>query len=110
MSQQQMNYEGSYRDGPSYDGYEGSPHYNTYSMDMNGQKLSGQAKGQTLTAAHRLALAIVSLVLMVVVTFGVILIAMLSQGGILAGVFALLVIVLFYLAVVAVNVVFNRSH
>jgi polyferredoxin len=65
MSQQDIDYGESQRERPatSYTGYEGVPHYNDYSTNAHGQKLSWREASRIPTAAQRLALAIVSLVL-----------------------------------------------
>jgi hypothetical protein len=65
MSQQHMEYDGSPRERPgaSYAAYEGVPHYNDYSTNTYGQKLTGRETSKIPTAAQRLALAIVSIVL-----------------------------------------------
>ncbi len=67
---QEMNYEGGYRDeppvAPTYQSVP-PPQYNTYNSGPVGQKLSGFAQsnvaGNGASAGHRLALAIVSLIL-----------------------------------------------
>lgn len=68
MSQQHMEFDESQRERPgaSYTGYEAVPSYNSYSTHPYGQKLSGQETGRVPTSAQRLALAIVSIVLWIV--------------------------------------------
>ena len=65
MSQKHMEYDESQRERPgaSYTAYEGVPPYNSYSTHPYGQKLTGHEASKIPTAAQRLALAIVSLVL-----------------------------------------------
>ncbi len=62
MSQHQMDSGEINRDGPhsSYTGYEGTPHYNSYSSSSLGQKLYVDNGSSSFSAGQRLALAIVS--------------------------------------------------
>jgi hypothetical protein len=105
MSQQEMDYGemNRYRSGSSYDRYEG-PHYN-----MPGEKLSGQVMGVSPTAGQRLALAIVSLVMLMILIFGLIGIAVATQAPSWVIIPILLIIILFSSAAVIINVVFNRK-
>lgn len=68
MSQQHMEFDESQheRPGASYTGYEAVPPYNTYSTHPYGQKLSAPETSKMPTSAQRLALAIVSIVLWIV--------------------------------------------
>ena len=68
MSQQHMQFEESQREKPgaSYTGYEAVPPYNSYSTHSYGQKLSAPETRWMPTSAQRLALAIVSIVLWIV--------------------------------------------
>ena len=106
MSQQEMDYGEMNRDRPgsSYGRYEGAPYYN-----MPGEKLSGQVMGVSATAGQRLALAIASLVMLMILIFGLIGIAVATQAPPWVIIPILLIIVLFSSAAVIINVVFNRK-
>jgi hypothetical protein len=122
MAQQDMEFEGANRDSPkssSYTGYEGVPPYSDYTSgsyagSSSGQKLSGSGAWKAPGPGQRLALAIVSLALMMglsmfLVGMGVIIIV----HGISLTIFAPIVAVCFIcfgIAVIVVNVVFNRKH
>ena len=116
MSQHMDFRENSGEAPPSYSsGYEEIPGYNSYATGFGlygaGQKLSGPASAdKTPTANQRLALAIVSLVLWVITLFGTIGIAIASQAGPSAGVYILLIMVLFSMLIAVINVVYNRSN
>lgn len=106
MSQQEMNYSEVDRDRPGFasGGYEGIP-----LASFHGEKLSGPAVGGAPTAGHRLALAIVSLVMLMVMTFGLIGFAAATQAPPWAILPILFILVLFSSAVVIINIVFNRK-
>ncbi len=115
MSQQQMNYEEINRDGPkaSYGGYEGSaPAFHDYSTGSfgQGQKLAGSGIGRSVTPTQRLILALFSLAILVLVTFGMLAFAFLAHADVTAAIFLFLLLAMFYGVVVIINVVFNRSH
>lgn len=112
MSQQEMNYGEMSRDRPqfSYAGYEGGPYGNNSSPGFYGQKLSGQARGNTATPGQRLALAIVSIVMLIIMTFGLIGLAIATHAPDWAVFPILFILVLFYSAVVIINIVFHRKH
>ena len=101
MSQQGLEFEGINRDGP------GSTYnrYNDYSTAFQGQKISGRAS----SPGQRLVIALVSLVLLALMTFGVISIGFLANVGLTGGFLFLILLVCFYAAVVIINVVFNRG-
>jgi len=119
---QEMNYEGGYRDeppvAPTYQSVP-PPQYNTYNSGPVGQKLSGFAQsnvaGNGASAGHRLALAIVSLILWLFffmgITFGIVITAT-SGGGPLA-VFIVLILIFGMLTftglVIFINAIFNRN-
>jgi hypothetical protein len=117
MPQEQVNFNQTQRDEPtSYSiGYEEVPHYKDrdHSFEALGQKLSEQAGDKGPSWGQRLALAIVSLVLFVVMFFGIIGVATsnISPGVAeeFAPVFGFLVIG-FFVAVIVINVVFNRKR
>ncbi len=106
MSQQEMNYGELNRDRPgfSHGGYEGIPHSSIY-----GEKLSGHAVGGAPTAAQRLVLAIASLVMLMMMTFGLVGIAAATQAPPWVVIPILLILVLFSCAAVIINIVFNRK-
>ena len=111
MSQQQIHSEKIYPDGPqgSYSGYEGTPPHSNYSNSFFGQKLPGQGIGRRASAGQRLALALVSLVLLVLVIFGLVLIAAATNVQGWVAIPILLIIFLFGAVATIINVVFNRS-
>jgi hypothetical protein len=102
MSQQALEFEGIHRDGP------GSTYnrYNDYSTAFQGQKIS---VGRASSPGQRLVIALVSLVLLALMTFGVIGIGFLANVGLTGGFLFLILLVCFYAAVVIINVVFNRG-
>ena len=105
MSQQEMNYGelNRNRPGSSYGGYEGIPHSSIF-----GEKLPGHAVGGAPTAAQRLALAIASLGMLMIMTFGLGGIAAATQAPPWAVIPILFLLVLFSSAAVIINIVFNR--
>jgi hypothetical protein len=113
MSQQEMHYDEIDRDraGSSYAGYEGVPHFNyDYSAGSYGQKLSGRLLSSAPTAGQRLVLALVSIVMLMIMTFGLIWIGIATNGDALAGFLLFFLLILFYAAVVIINIVFNRRR
>jgi len=112
MSQQEMDYGETNRDRPnfSYPGYEGASYANSYSAGSYGQKLSGHSVGRTATSGQRLVLAIISMILLMIMTFGLIAIAIATQAPNWAILPILFILILFYSAVVIINVVFNRKN
>lgn len=117
MSQQGMEFEGVMRDGPKSSpplGYEGVPHYKDYTAGSYGQKVV-TGRSNAPSAGHRLALAIVSLSLLLVM----VLIAMFSAtvlpwnnnpGVAYIGLFTIIfMLVLFTVATMVINYFFNRK-
>ena len=106
MSQQEMNYGEMGHDRPGFasGGYEGIP-----LSGFHGEKLSGHAGGWAPTAGQRLALAIASLVMLMVMTFGLIGIAVATHAPPWAVLPILFILVLFSSAAVIINIVFNRK-
>jgi len=106
MSQQEMSYGEMSRDRPgsSHSGYEGIPLSSTY-----GEKLSESAIDRTATAGQRLALAIVSLAMLMAMTFGLIGISIGTQAPPWVVLPVLFILVLFASAAVIINIVFNRK-
>jgi hypothetical protein len=113
MSQQEMDY-GEFRHGTpgtGYTGYEGISHDDDkYSTGKYGQKLSDRSSFAAPTTSQRLALAIVSLAMLMVMTFGLLFIGIVTNvsGGGIAGL--LFILVLFYAAVIVINMLFNRRQ
>lgn len=108
MSQQEMGYGGTNSDssGPSfvYEGaarFEEPPSYGAY-----GQKLSGHTLA---TAGQRLALAIVSLGMLLFLIFGLIIIAIAANAPSWAVFPIVFIITLFAAAAVFINIAFNRN-
>jgi hypothetical protein len=110
MSQQEMNY-GEFQHGTPGTGYTGVSHdEDRYSTGSYGQKISDQASFKAPTTGQRLALAIVSLAMLMVMTIALIAIGVATNinGGGAAGL--VFIIVLFYVAVIIINVLFNRKY
>ena len=100
---------------PSYSsGYEETPGYNSYATGFGlysaGQKLSGSAPaGNAPTANQRLALAIVSLVLWLIMLFGSIGLAIAFRADSSAAIYVLLGATVFAALIGVVNYVFNHK-
>lgn len=130
MSQQEMNSSelGRDRAGFASGGYEGIPLSNSQEQgwgtpprprpggyediplsSLKGEKLSGHALGWVPTAGQRLALAIASLVMFMVMTFGLIGLAIATQAPSWAVLPILFILVLFATVAVIINRVFNRK-
>ena len=111
MSQQEMSHEwvSLMRQEPSH-GYEGvarleePPSYGTY-----GQKLSGYASGRLPSAGQRLALAIVSLGMLLFLIFGLVVLAIATNAPNWAVFPIVFIIMLFTIAVAIINVAFNHK-
>ncbi|MBA2395300.1 MAG: hypothetical protein H0V70_21435 [Ktedonobacteraceae bacterium] len=109
MSQQEMNY-GEFQHGTPGTGYTGVSHDdNRYSTGSYGQKVSDRASFKTPSTGQRLALAIVSLSMLMVMTLALIAIATSINVSGSVGFMLFLVLVLFYVAVIIINVLFNRK-
>jgi|SRR5215471_6894189 len=112
MSQQEMNYEepnrGYQAQAPYSPGQEGSPGFDDAFSGFSGQKLGQYNFGRSASAGQRLALAIVSLCLLVPLT-GICLGIMSSVGafGVITGLITLGIICL---TIIVVNLVFNLAH
>jgi len=110
MSQQELDYNEGNLDRPgfssrTYQG-EGTHRYHTYGW---GDKLSAPMVRASLTAGQRLILAIVSLVTIMVMTFGLIGISVATQAPGWVVLPILFILVLFTAAAVIINIVFNRN-
>jgi hypothetical protein len=116
MSQQQMNFDADKRDGPpSYEtGYQEATQDRDYSSHFPGQKLSWQDAAMQPTAGQRLALAIVSLLILFL--FFLALIVLLTTGALAPNIAQNFAPAFGYMslgliaAVIVVNVLFNRKH
>lgn len=107
MSQQEMHYSEMGRDRPGfvYSGYEGHPLPNIHE-----EKLPGQTGGKAPTAGQRLALAITSLAMLMVMTFGLTGMAAALQASPWVVVPILFILVLFATVAVIINIVFNHKN
>ena len=102
---QQMNYDEGIgeRQTPPYQGYQAS--YQDPFIASTGQKLSSGDFGRGASAGQRLALAIVSIVMLVVasaIIFG--------NSGILVTPFLMIAFGMICLTIIAVNAIFNITH
>jgi len=105
---QQMHYDETGREQPRYDaGY--SPGYSDPSFGASGQKISLSTPGmdKSASAGQRLALAIVSVVMLIPI-LGII---MGTSGGSIFGVAgALIALGLVCLTIMVINIAFNVRH
>ena len=110
MSQQQMEFDpGSGHRSASYSvGYEEVPH-DSSSSSIRGQKLLWQDAVMHPTAGQRLALAIVSLVMFMIIIFGLVLIAVASNARPWVVLPILFILILYSALAVIINIVFNRK-
>lgn len=103
MSQQEMYFEE--RPQAYKEGYEG--HYDSSTHWTHGQKLSGfSLHTRSVPASFRLALAIVSIIALMIMS--VVLFAAAAMMHNLASIWAIGILVLFYAAVIWINMIFNR--
>ena len=89
--------------------YEGEQAQNPADDHLYGQKLATPLRSQGPTPGQRLALAIVSLSLLVFLIFGLTLFAAVDNAPNWAVVPILFIITLFSAVIVAINLVFNRK-
>lgn len=89
-------------------GYEGEQPSHLSPYQRNNDKLLVPMRGQAPTAGQRLALAIVSLGMLIFLIFGLTLFAALSNAPNWAVVPILFIFVLFAAVAVAINALFNR--
>jgi hypothetical protein len=116
VSQEQVNFDPDNRDGPPlYEtGYQDAARDSDYSSHLPGQKLSGRDAVMQPTAGQRLALAIVSLLILFL--FFLAIIVLLTTGALASNVAQSVAPALGYMslglfgAVIVVNVIFNRKH
>jgi hypothetical protein len=111
MSQQQMEFDpGSGHKSASYSvGYEEVPHDSYSSSSIRGQKLLWQDAVMHPTAGQRLALAIASLLIFLILTFGLVLIAATSNTAAWVVLPILFILILYSALAVIINIVFNRK-
>jgi hypothetical protein len=111
MSQQHMEFNpGSGQESASYSvGYEEASHNSYSSSSSRGHKLSWQDADMHATAGQRLALAIVSLAMFMVIIFGLVLLSIASNAAAWVVVPILFIIVLYSALAIVINVVFNRK-
>ncbi len=117
MSQQQMHYDDINSDGTaSYSsGYEGEPQYRYDTFGAAGQKVSVNILNKTASAGQRLALALASLLFMLIMFVIDVLVASSlpwdgDRGVAFFAVFVLLVLTTIFTVVMAIiNIVFNRN-
>ena len=94
----------------NYDGgYQGNPQYNDQLADAIAQRLrneirSGPRQASVVLSGQRLALAIVSIVMLVPLT------AIILGTSVFAGWFAALALIFLFIAIIAINVVFNLRN
>jgi len=99
--------------GSSSGGYDGVPtyNYNDYSTSSKGQKLSGYLVDSTPGTGQKLALAIVSLVLWIVLFLFVVgIIITIGSVNQLLEPFLVLGFLIFTAMVFLINIMFNRKH
>ncbi len=108
MPQQEMDYSEVNRDQPgfSYGIYEDTHRYNRHAER---DKLSVSSMGASLTAGQRLILAIASLVMIMIMTFGLVGIAVATHAPTWVILPILFILTLFTAAAVIINIVFNRK-
>jgi hypothetical protein len=106
MPPQEMNYSeiGRDRSGSTYGRYEGIPF-----ADQQGAKLPGPARSQVPTASQRLALAITSLVLLMLLTFVLVVAAIAAEapGWMLLPI--IFILFMFSTVTIIINIVFNHK-
>src|ERR1700730_13484667 len=109
MSQQELDYDGLNRDRPGFPSaeYEGESAHRYHSY-RDRDKLSAPLMRTEVKAGQRLALAIASLVMFLILTFGLVGIAVTSQADRFVVVPILFILVLFTVAAVMINSAFNR--
>ena len=90
----------------------GKPYPLTLDMDKNGneEELSVRALGSSLTTGQRCALAIASLVMVILLTIGLVGIAVAMHAANGVGFLIFCVVALFTAAAVIINIVFNRKR
>ena len=98
------------KESSEYDGgYKENPQYNDQLADAIAQRLryelrSGTRQASAALSGQRLALAIVSIVMLVPLT------AIILGTSVFAGWFAAMVLIFLFIAIIAINVVFNLRN
>src|SRR5215469_2667561 len=108
---QQMNFDEINREAPaSYSaGYEEVPRYQDHMSGSFGQKLSGQDTGRGPSSGQRLALAIVSILACMLMFFAIIGVLFANISPAVTPVLGITAI-FFFIAIIVINVVFNRRR
>lgn len=88
--------------------YEGEQMQPASGHHLYGQKILGATSGQMPTAGQRLALAIVSLSLLILLIFGLVIFAALDNAPDWAVIPIVFIMLLFSAVATAINIVFNR--
>ena len=111
MSQQHMEFEPDSGHGSaSYSvGYEEVPHDSYTSSSVRGQKLLWKDAAMHATAGQRLALALVSLILFVIMIFGLVLISVAANAAGWVVLPILAILILYVVLAAIINIAFNRS-
>ena len=111
MSQQHMEFEpGSGHGSASYSvGYEQVPRDSYSSSSIRGQKLLWHDAVMHPTAGQRLTLAIVSLVMFMILIFGLVLISVAANAAGWVVLPILVILILYSTLAVIINIVFNRK-
>jgi hypothetical protein len=109
MSQKQMEFEpGSGHGSASYSvGYEEVPSHSYSSSSIHGQKLLKHDAVMHPTAGQRLALAIVSLVMFMILIFGLVLIAIATNAANWVVMPILFILILYSALAAIINIVFH---
>ena len=109
MSHQELDYDGLNRDRPGFPsaGYEGESAHHSHSY-RDRDKLSAPLMRTEVKAGQRLALAIASLVMFLILTFGLVGIAVAAQADHWVVLPILFILVLFTVAAVMINSTFSR--
>jgi len=108
---QQMNFDETNREAPaSYSaGYEEVPRYQDYMTGSFGQKLSGQDAGRGPSSGQRLALAIVSILALMLTIFAIVAAIFANVSPAYTPVLGITAIC-FFAAIYGINAVFNRKR
>jgi len=108
---QQMNFDETNRDGPaSYSaGYEEVPRYQDHTTGSFGQKLSAQDTGRGPSSGQRLALAIVSVLALMLMSIAIAGVLSTNISPSLTPVLGVTAI-FFFVAITVINIVFNRRR
>ena len=103
--ERQQEEQNQLRSSSAYEGERARP---PQAYHIYGQKLAGSVSSQAPTAGQRLALAIVSLSLLVFLIFGLILFAAANNAPSWAVIPILFIMILFSAVATTINLIFNR--